>query len=248
MSSTYRVLCLSHDPAVVAADPDWHRPEPAETAVTLGIEGHRHCDLMIARYSGSLTELGCPQSWAKRNGQAGGCCHRETQWVAVDWIRLLLVAQREPAGTTVREVAGAAGVRCWTPARLERLRAELGIEEQQTEPPQLACPDLPGHETHSPPCGFTSLPPLGRLVPPPCGTAHNCPGHQLCPDCVSDMCDDCGGCRCEDGVCAWASYKADCPEVYEAAKAAGLSACAGCGGTEERCVCTGGFITPITEN
>lgn len=74
--------------------------------------------------------------------------------------------------------------------------------------------------------------------------AEDCPGHRLCPGCGSDVCPEasCGGCRCPERLCAWASYKADCPEVYEAAETAGLPACAGCGNTAVRCRCTGGFM------
>ena len=56
MSSTYRVLCLSHDPAIVAAD-DYQRPETAEAAITEGIAEHAGCDLVIGRYSYPLVEL-----------------------------------------------------------------------------------------------------------------------------------------------------------------------------------------------
>lgn len=133
MSSSYVVLCLSHDPAVVAADRDWNRPGPAEEAVAAGIEGHENCDLMITRHSGALVELGCPASSIQPRpvGHAGRCIHRGTKWADIAWIRLLLVAQREAAGTAVRVRADAAGVRCWTPTRLERLRVELGAPDQQ---------------------------------------------------------------------------------------------------------------------
>jgi hypothetical protein len=56
VSSTYRVLCLSHDPAIVAAD-DFQRPEQAEEAIRDGMtNGHEHCDLMIGRYSYPLVD------------------------------------------------------------------------------------------------------------------------------------------------------------------------------------------------
>ena len=51
MSSSYAVLCLSHDPAVIAADSEWNRPEQAEQAIRDGIASHEHCDLLIGRYS-----------------------------------------------------------------------------------------------------------------------------------------------------------------------------------------------------
>lgn len=133
MSSTYRVLCLSHDPAVIAADGDWNRREMAEAAIAEGIEDHGNCDLMIGRYSYPLVSLGCPSSAPKRDGHAGRCCHRDTLWIDSAWLRLLLVAQREAMQGVIRVAADAAGSRCWTPARLERLRNELNLPEAWAE-------------------------------------------------------------------------------------------------------------------
>ena len=190
MSSSYRILCLSHDPAVVAADGDasgdWNRPEPAESAITAGIDGHEHCDLMITRYSGALVELGCPQSHPKRDGQAGKCLHRSTQWASIAWIRLLLVAQREPAGTVVRGMADVAGVRCWTPTRMERLRAELGIEDPAERTvercghpghPVDSCQPctLPlGHDWHRDGDGCSWPATASKPQPTPCDAEHAC--------------------------------------------------------------------------
>lgn len=50
MSSTYRILCVSHDPALTTGS-DYNSPEAAEAAIRLGVNGHPTCDLLIGRYS-----------------------------------------------------------------------------------------------------------------------------------------------------------------------------------------------------
>ena len=51
MSSTYYVLCLSHDPAITVNDSGYSSPEAAEEAIRDRASGHEACDLMIGRYS-----------------------------------------------------------------------------------------------------------------------------------------------------------------------------------------------------
>jgi hypothetical protein len=138
MSSTYRVLCLSHDPAMVAADGDWNRASMAEEAIAAGVEGHEQCDLLIGRYSYPLVEVGCPAT--KDNPGPHRCIHGGTQWADVDWLRLLAIAQREPSDTELGRAAEEAGRRCWSPERLRRLGPELGVGPQP-----VAGVDLCGH-------------------------------------------------------------------------------------------------------
>lgn len=123
MSSTYRVLCLSHDPAIVAADGDWNRPEFAEAAVRDGVEGHETCDLLIGRYSYPLVEVGCPP---QREGGLACGWHSRTQWTDRGWLQLLYQAQQEPTGKLLAAVTDQNQFRCWTPQRLARIAIELG--------------------------------------------------------------------------------------------------------------------------
>lgn len=129
MSSTYRVLCLSHDPSVVAADGDWSRPEHAEAAIRDGIEGHEDCDLLIGRYSYPLVEVGCPATPPAPRVSQHRCGYHphHTAWVDVTWLWLLALAQQQPDGTPLARAAARARA-CWAPERLYRLRNELDFE------------------------------------------------------------------------------------------------------------------------
>lgn len=118
MSSAYRVLCLSHDPAIVASDPGYHRREQAEEAIRVGVEEHRDCDLLIGRFSYPLVEVGCPPR--------PSCHHGGTEWVDSDWLRLLAAAYQSQ-DEAVRAATRQSEFRCWSWERLRRLRDELGI-------------------------------------------------------------------------------------------------------------------------
>jgi hypothetical protein len=134
VSSTYRVLCLSHDPAIIAADGDWRRPDAAEQAIANGIDGHDGCDLMIGRYSYPLVAVGCPPSAPNRH-PGSSCCHSGTMWIDSDWVRLLAAVQQGPDGHASR-IAGSGHFQCWTSSRLRRLRLELGTAHLYIPTPQ----------------------------------------------------------------------------------------------------------------
>lgn len=123
MSSTYYILCLSHDPATTHGE--YRTPEEAETAITAGITGHPHCDLLIGRYSYPLVEAGCP---ASRNQPAQlRCCHGATVWADADVLRLL-AAGYQSQDEAVLEATKQFEFHCWSWERVRRLRDELGIE------------------------------------------------------------------------------------------------------------------------
>lgn len=123
MSSTYYVLCMSHDPAI-QLDGSHHWPEGAAEAVAAGVDGHEHCDLAIGSYSYPLVEVGCP---ASRDQPAKlRCSHAGTTWVDRDWLRLLAAGYQttDPlVEAAVKEVSNL----CWPWVRLRRLRVELDI-------------------------------------------------------------------------------------------------------------------------
>lgn len=136
MSSTYRVLCLSHDPALIIETADWNRPEHAEGAIRDGITGHTDCDLMIGSYSYPLVELGCPRTFDRPEQLRGSvlrCTHGSTQWVDKEWLLLLAAAYQsdDPAMRAAIE-AGHHGCLPWD--RLRRLRVELGITVKEPTP------------------------------------------------------------------------------------------------------------------
>ncbi|HZX38205.1 MAG TPA: hypothetical protein VFF37_07750 [Streptomyces sp.] len=137
MSSTYRILCLSHDPALVEHG-EYRTPEAAETAIHNGIPEHQSCDLMIGRYSAPLIELGCPRSSDQPKALRPGvlrCYHGGTVWTDTEWLVLLAAAYQsdDPAiQEAVKHGRGRHGCLPWD--RLKRLRDELGITiKEQTD-------------------------------------------------------------------------------------------------------------------
>jgi hypothetical protein len=128
VSSQYKILCLSHDPAIEVTTPEWYRPEQAEEAIRAGVEGHENCDLMLGRYSYPLIELGCPSTIPSQSRTGAHKCygHGSTRWIGVEWVALLFHAQRQPDGSALRGLAGAGEFRCFSPERLRRLRVEMG--------------------------------------------------------------------------------------------------------------------------
>lgn len=137
MSSTYHILCLSHDPALHITGLGHNRPEEAEAAIRDDSDAHGHCDLLIARYSGGLVELGCPPCYPPRPGARRCTTHSRTEWVETEWLRLLAAAYQSD-DEAVRRATEDRGFCCWSWERLRRLRAELGIEladaAQETRP------------------------------------------------------------------------------------------------------------------
>lgn len=131
MSSTYRLLCVSHDPALTFGEYD--SPEQAETAIREGVGDHPRCDLLIGRYSYPLIEVGCP-STAGRGDTVRGVhgVHLTTEWVDAGWLHLLAVVQ-ESGSESMRALTQTPMMRCWTRERMRRLRDELGLTLDDTE-------------------------------------------------------------------------------------------------------------------
>ena len=131
MSSIYRVLCLSHDPAITT-EAEYSQPEPAVAAIASGIDGHSDCDLLIGRYSYPLIEVGCPpNARPERTGRHHCYPHAVTEWVDVVWLRIL-AAVHQSGTEQMRALARESRLGCWSWERLRRLRDELSID--LTEP------------------------------------------------------------------------------------------------------------------
>ncbi|MER6830863.1 hypothetical protein ABT352_33055 [Streptosporangium sp. NPDC000563] len=127
MSSIYRVLCLSHDPAITA-EAEYDRPEYAATAIASGIPEHADCDLLIGRYSYPLVEVGCPPTTGPEHAARHRCYpHSVTEWVDVAWLRLL-AAVHQSGAESMWSLTGNARLAHWSRERLHRLRNELGID------------------------------------------------------------------------------------------------------------------------
>ena len=124
MSSQYRILCLSHDPAIIFGPDDWYSPEPALAAVANrdhpATRQHADCDLLVGRYSYPLVEICCPRSTPIGSFHRG--CHSDDRWLDADWLRLLA-----SAGNQAQNLRPG----CWTYETARRLRFELGIENAE---------------------------------------------------------------------------------------------------------------------
>lgn len=118
MSSTYYLLCMSHDPATVITqlgDPE-SLPNPDDLQ-----ESHPHCDFVISRLSGAPVEFGCPGFGAC---PCGG--HSGIRWVDADWLRVLRIALDARTSDTQRLRDKRHTLKCWNFERLNGLRYELG--------------------------------------------------------------------------------------------------------------------------
>lgn len=133
MSSTYHVLCLSHDPALTATGASYNQAAEAEAAIRDDDLQHPHCDLLIARFSGGLVQLGCPPTGSQPRTHQHWCRpHKATEWVDVPWLRVLAAARI--ARVLPDEITRSHRFSCWPDVRLQRLRHEIGLDlpvEQQ---------------------------------------------------------------------------------------------------------------------
>lgn len=120
MSSDYRAICLSHDPAIVIEGEEWsgHNDALAAVASRMGaLSVHIDCELVVGRYSTPLIELACPPTHHRIG------THTRTEWLDVDWLRLMLASMHEP-NTKVLSALGKFRS-CWTADRVYRLRRIL---------------------------------------------------------------------------------------------------------------------------
>lgn len=124
MSSSYHVLCLSHDPSIIASE-HGHRPEPALEAIAAGVDGHAGCDLVVGRYSYPLVGACCPAS--PDQPAKLRCSHGRPQWIDRDWLRLLAAGYQTTDSLMEAEVKRS-GDSCWPWERLRRLCVELDVE------------------------------------------------------------------------------------------------------------------------
>lgn len=125
MSSSFYVLCLSHDPAMVAAE--CRSATDAEERIAAGIDEHPHCDLLISRVSGAPVEFGCPPVTG-RDGQHHCMYHpHSAQWADAAWLRVLTIAYGKVDPDLILRRDGR--LACWPPDRVHRLRDQLGITD-----------------------------------------------------------------------------------------------------------------------
>lgn len=129
MSSVYRVLCLSHDPAIHVAR--WENDD-CEAAIAAALDPatredlaeHERCDLMVGRYSAGFVEACCPA----RQGRLAHGRHIAPQWIDHKYLALLSAALDVADGPLATAVGEITRHGCWTEQRIRRLRIELGLE------------------------------------------------------------------------------------------------------------------------
>lgn len=120
MSSSYVIICASHDPAIEITE---HVHVSSEVFVVRAYErrvpGHERCDLLVGRYSGGLVEIACPGGKPCVRGY-----HNWTAdtWTDVGWLRLLWAAHERGD-----DVDGYRIPHCWTQQRVMRLGPLLGM-------------------------------------------------------------------------------------------------------------------------
>ncbi len=115
----YALLCLSHDPAIVIENPEFHSGNNGRQTVegllafdAAPIAGHESCDVMAGAYSYPLVEVYLPAR--TRHGWSG--------WIDAYWLQLLYGAYEAGA-----DIPHAINQR-WTRERVRRLRYELRCE------------------------------------------------------------------------------------------------------------------------
>jgi hypothetical protein len=127
MSSVYRILCLSHDPAIQVADREYGTHESAITVARdpyhHGLLNHARCDLLVGQYSYPLIEVCCPSH--RGLGEDGHDDHDEPRWILVEWLRLFVAAAQVKPVDGLNLTIGGAESGCWTTQRLLRLRSEI---------------------------------------------------------------------------------------------------------------------------
>lgn len=115
MSSTYRVLCLAHDPAITIDG--WESQSPDEVVGLLErrdtaeqLAQHRGCPLAVGRYSYPLIQVYNPKT---------------RQWADVEVLRLIIAAHDADLRPDLLAQLFRRG---WDMAFLEPLRAELSVD------------------------------------------------------------------------------------------------------------------------
>lgn len=155
MSSTYRIVCMNHDPAI---ETEVHETNTLTAALSYidqpnamdigdqhrwldSLEPHKRCDLLIARLSGSWVEFTCPPlrpTWGCQSH------HSVPNTERVDWLRLLYYARQShtPASSPLELGVSRFDTGCWGPRRVERLMRLIGDEYATSlEPLTLAATD-----------------------------------------------------------------------------------------------------------
>lgn len=172
MSSDFRLICLSHDPGLLAGpEYDWTNDPDAALAVAAhpafrAEYGHPGCDLVVGRFCYPLVEVACPASVRDGRARCPGYHPHNAQWTDAYWLRLLALTDRTPTVPALAEAAKASRPPCWPAPRLARLAGLLGLEPvPEPLPPPARAFDPP-----------TGPPPTVHLRPVGLGNPASCCG------------------------------------------------------------------------
>jgi len=122
MSTSYRILCLSHDPAIIL-EPNWAGFDQALAAATdpakhVEIANHAECDLLVGTWRGGLFLITCPpRPHPREDGH-----HRLPVGGDIDWLRLLSAAYQAELPDPRLTAALKRLPECWSAERVYRLR------------------------------------------------------------------------------------------------------------------------------
>jgi hypothetical protein len=122
MSSQYRLICMSHDPALIILDGE-HREQFTPDREDDRMADHPECDVMIGQFSYPLVAVGCFGLTIQGSTECKST-HNQINWMDVDWLRLLYLASK---GTVPVSIYQPLLLRCWTMDRLYRLAPLMGI-------------------------------------------------------------------------------------------------------------------------
>lgn len=124
MSSSYYVLCMSHDPAIHITE--LGRDTDMREALVMGIGDHQKCDTVVMRVSGAPVEFGCPGMQSTRCPYG----HRDVEWIDANVLRLLYYT-KDDTREEVQKLFNRHPLSCWTKERLQHLRYELNVVTEE---------------------------------------------------------------------------------------------------------------------
>lgn len=124
MSSSYRILCVSHTPALEVATGDngwdWNRPEQALDAIanrtSRARAHHPGCDLIVSENCGTV--FWCPPNIH--------CTHHTPESIDGQWVSHLIAAWREDSLSKRPNQLE----RCWRSRRLASLASYYDMEHE----------------------------------------------------------------------------------------------------------------------
>jgi hypothetical protein len=87
VSSQYRLICVSHNPAIVQHEPEWHSGSGGRQVVERllafdapPIVGHESCKVVAGAFSYPLVDVYLPPEYERSNGEWIDACWLKALW------------------------------------------------------------------------------------------------------------------------------------------------------------------------